>query len=244
MGWLLSLLKLRQNGSFIILQCVCACACTHPCTYVCVNRDFGEHRATVGIQLLTLGRGSLLNQVDQPKVRLHLTRETRVGWWPSAVIWKRTNIPKVPKKREKERKFQILGQMSEISGGTKAQKWNPRKQKQGRDECGTGNEDLGCWGNPWPWYWALHILTYGWELGLASLAHRGKCSECNRLGQAEEVERELIPVAGICFSLHSAEECNLRQALGAMARLPDFSLWNLTCVVFFTMIVLRQMFGL
>ena len=123
---------------------VCACACTHPCTYVCVNRDFGEHRATVGIQLLTLGRGSLLNQVDQPKVRLYLTRETRVGWWPSAVIWQRTNIPKVPEKREKERKFQILGQMSEISGGTKAQKWNPRKQKQGRDECGTGNEHLGC----------------------------------------------------------------------------------------------------
>lgn len=41
-----------------------------------------------------------------------------------AVIQKRTNIPKVPKKREKERKLQILGQISETSGGTEVQKWN------------------------------------------------------------------------------------------------------------------------
>ena len=34
---------------------------------VCLNRDFGEHRVRVEIQLLILGRGSLLNQVGQPK---------------------------------------------------------------------------------------------------------------------------------------------------------------------------------
>ena len=66
--------------------CVCVCVCAHAHVHVCMcvfNRDFGEHRATVGIQLLILGRGSLLNQVDQPKVQLYSTRETRVGWWPS-----------------------------------------------------------------------------------------------------------------------------------------------------------------
>ena len=86
MRWLLSLLKLWQNGSFIILcVCVCVCVCMHTsmCVMCVFNRDFGEHGAAVGIQLLILGRGSLLNQVDQPKVQLYSTRETRVGWWAS-----------------------------------------------------------------------------------------------------------------------------------------------------------------
>ena len=93
-----------------VCVCVCVCTCarafTHPCVYVCMfNRDFGEHRATVGIQLVILGRGSLLNQVDQPKVQLYLTRETRIGWWPSCSYIEKNEYPKGTKKERERENF-------------------------------------------------------------------------------------------------------------------------------------------
>ena len=84
-----------------------------------------------------------------------------------------------------------------------------RKQKRGRDEYVPGMRT-----------WAAEAILgldtglfiaflCGQELGLASLGHRGKGSECNRLRQTEEVEREMTSVVGICFRLRSAEECDV-----------------------------------
>ena len=106
-------LSFKTPGKWVIYHsavCVCVCARVrvrshiHAC--MCVfNRDFGEHRATVGIQLVILGRGSLLNQVDQPKVQLYLTRETRIGWWPSCSYIEKNEYPKGTKKETERENF-------------------------------------------------------------------------------------------------------------------------------------------
>lgn len=86
---------------WVIYHSVCAHAHVHVC--MCVfNRDFGEHRATVGIQLLILGRGSLLNQVDQPKSSY--TRPGDQGWLVAELqLYRKELISQRYQKRERKR---------------------------------------------------------------------------------------------------------------------------------------------